>query len=82
MGGSNFEVKIHPGNCQKCCEKNGIPFLRYKKTIKSGSAPFIFGFQLISPLPIGHVQEHPQELQWNSGSPVELQWNHTLPWGF
>ena len=24
---------------------------------------------------LGPVQEHPQELQWNSGSPVELQWN-------
>jgi hypothetical protein len=24
---------------------------------------------------LGHVQDHPQELQWNSGSPVELQWN-------
>ena len=24
---------------------------------------------------LGHVQEHPQELQWNLSSPVELQWN-------
>ena len=24
---------------------------------------------------LGHVQEHPQELQWTLSSPVELQWN-------
>ena len=24
---------------------------------------------------LGHVQEHPQDLQWNLSSPVELQWN-------
>ena len=24
---------------------------------------------------LGHVQEHPQELQWTFSSPVELQWN-------
>ena len=57
MGGSNFEVKIHPANCQKCCEKklNIISFIQ--KAIKSGSAPFIFGIQLISPLPIIHLKE-------------------------
>jgi hypothetical protein len=31
MGGSNFEVKINRANCQKCCEKNYVPFLRYKR---------------------------------------------------
>jgi hypothetical protein len=24
---------------------------------------------------LGHVQEHPQELQWNLSSPVKLLWN-------
>ena len=33
---------------------------------------------LVMPLAVaqlGHVQEHPQKLQWNLSSPVELQWN-------
>ena len=31
MGGSNFEVKIHPANCQNVVKKNWIPFLLYKR---------------------------------------------------
>ena len=51
MGGSNFEVKIHPANCQRCCEKKLYTISYIQKATKSGSAPFIFLFQLISPLP-------------------------------
>ena len=55
MGGSNFEVKIHPANCQNCCEKKLYTISYIQNATKSGSAPFTFGCQLISPLPNGHT---------------------------
>ena len=50
MRGSNLEVKIHPANCQKYCEKM-YTISNVQKATKSVFAPFIFGFQLISTLP-------------------------------
>ena len=32
-----------------------------------------FGDMLLAVAQLGNVQEHPQELQWTSSSPVELQ---------
>ena len=60
MGGSNFEVKSHPANCQKCCENYLYTISYIQRATKSGSAPFILGFQPISPLPIG------QSVIWTS----------------
>ena len=51
-------MKIHPANCQKCCGKKLYTISYIQNAIKSGSAPFIFGFQLISPLPIMFISLH------------------------
>ena len=51
MVGSNFEMKIHPAECQKFCEKKLYSISYIWKATKSGSAPIFWWFQLFSPLP-------------------------------
>ena len=56
MGGSTFEVKIHPADSQKVLWTN-LYFISYIwKATKSGSAPIFWRFQLVSPLPVHSVR--------------------------
>ena len=39
MEGSNFEMKIHPANCPRCCEKKTIYHFLYTKGPTSTCKP-------------------------------------------
>ena len=66
MGGSNFELKIHPADCQKFCEKKLYSISYIWKATKSGSAPIFWRFQLVSPLPNAYTYQWRQIFLKNS----------------
>ena len=54
MGGSNFQLKIHPGDGKNFCKFFSYSISYLWKATKSGSAQIFWLFQLVSPQPRVH----------------------------